>query len=310
MATVALVGGTGLAGAPLVAECLLRGHEVYVVTRSSSYPDPSVSHLHLHVAQPKAATALLAETRADIVVNLAAVAAVDQCEAGGVSEQVNAVWPAELAEACADRGVQMVHFSTDAVFDTPPGSPSPTESSAPNPVNAYALQKRQAELGIEAVNPDALILRTNFFGPSETSTRGLFEWSRGQLSEGKAITGFSDVFFNPLGIFHLAKIVLDLVETSESGILHVGASSSMSKYDFLIRLACRFGWNTELIERGKLADVPLKARRPKVTCMDIGRVSALLNRSMPSIEQGIEVTFQKSGPRHPASDVRLNYEYA
>jgi dTDP-4-dehydrorhamnose reductase len=87
---------------------------------------------------------------------------------------LNAVFPGELAAEAARRGIRMVHFSTDAVFDGTIGCY--TETDQPNPINHYAFTKVEGERAVLAANPDALIARVNFYGWSLRGQRSLAEY--------------------------------------------------------------------------------------------------------------------------------------
>ena len=58
--------------------------------------------------------------------------------------------------------IQHVHISTDHLSN---GNLSMTgEYDIPNPLNNYALTKYKAEKIVLSINPQALVIRTNFFG--------------------------------------------------------------------------------------------------------------------------------------------------
>jgi dTDP-4-dehydrorhamnose reductase len=87
---------------------------------------------------------------------------VDQAE----SEQelayaINAEAPLVLAKAAAQRGITLVHFSTDYVFDgTQFGAYA--EYDAPRPLGVYGASKQAGEELVQASGADHLILRTSW----------------------------------------------------------------------------------------------------------------------------------------------------
>ncbi len=60
--------------------------------------------------------------------------------------------------------------------------------------------------------------------------------------------GFTDTVFCPLYVEDLAQALLEMVEKRLSGVYHVVAPEHLSKYDFGVRIAQRFGLNPDLIE--------------------------------------------------------------
>ena len=77
----------------------------------------------------------------------------------------NALGPAILATVCAARGIQLLTFSSDLVFDGARQSPY-LESDPIRPLNNYGRSKAEAERRVLDTCPEALMVRTSaFFGP-------------------------------------------------------------------------------------------------------------------------------------------------
>jgi hypothetical protein len=73
------------------------------------------------------------------------------------------------------------------------------------------------------------------------------EFFYNNLTAGKPVNGFTDMFFSPLYVAHLAEALLEMLQKRLSGIYHVYAPESLSKYDFGVRLAQEFGLDASLI---------------------------------------------------------------
>jgi dTDP-4-dehydrorhamnose reductase len=77
----------------------------------------------------------------DLIVNPAAYTAVDKAESEPeLAHAINATAPGELAQAAAARGIPLVHFSTDYVFD---GSKSGAYTEADDAQSAGRLWRQQ-----------------------------------------------------------------------------------------------------------------------------------------------------------------------
>src|SRR5205823_1854885 len=100
------------------------------------------------------------------VVNAAGYVRVDDAEREPEAcFRANADGPAVLAAACASRGVQLLTFSSDLVFDGSKGAPY-VESDPVSPLNVYGRSKADAEVRVLRELPAALVVRTSaFFGP-------------------------------------------------------------------------------------------------------------------------------------------------
>lgn len=189
---------------------------------------------------------VLEQAAPDVVINCAALANIDYCERHPADAwQTNAHMPGWLARAAAERGVQLVHISTDAVFDGLRGAY--TEDDPAAPINVYAQTKLAGEQAVAQANPHALIARVNFYGWSWVGTRSLAEWFFYQLAAGKAINGFTDIIFAPLLVNDMIEILMRMIERRLSGLYHVVSPEALSKYAFGQMIARAFGFDERLI---------------------------------------------------------------
>ena len=184
---------------------------------------------------------------------------------------------------CEQGDRRLVFISTDSVFDGTRGHYR--ESDMPGPLNAYARSKLAAERVVETIR-NGLAIRTNFFGRNPRGA-GLAEWLLRELGSGREITGFADVVFSPLHCVEAADLVVALATTEATGVLHLGASDAVSKLDFALLVADRFGLDRSLVRSGNLADGDLAAARPLDTSLVSERASALLRRALPTVADGV-----------------------
>ena len=114
-----------------------------------------------------------------------------------------------LASVCSKKKIKFIHISTDHLFD---GTKSYyTENDTKSPLNNYAKTKSQAEDEILALNKDALIIRTNFFGWGP-SYKNSFSDKKflSTLESDKKIELFEDVFYSPISVDELKIKFLNL----------------------------------------------------------------------------------------------------
>ncbi len=240
----------------------------------------------------KAVEKVLQDTQPEVIINCAAMANVDYCEDHPqAAKRINTDMPRLLAKAAYRSGIQLVHISTDAVFDGQRGGY--TENDVPNPGSVYARTKYEAEQHVMQENPQALIARVNFFGCSLTGKRSLAEWFYQNLSAGVRIMGFTDMFYCPLYVENLAAILWRMVEKGLSGIYHVVSSECLSKYDFGIRLAEQFGLDGGLIQPTSWQNAGLRANRSPNLCLDTGKTQDALGELLPGQVEGLRAFHQK-----------------
>ncbi|KVN82660.1 dTDP-4-dehydrorhamnose reductase [Burkholderia ubonensis] len=125
--------------------------EVYALDRTA-----------LDLTRPETIAAVVGSVRPDVIVNAAAYTAVDRAETEeALATTVNGVAVGELAEAARKQGAQLLHYSTDYVFDGEATLPY-REDNATNPRSAYGRSKVAGEQAIAQVGGDWLIFRTSW----------------------------------------------------------------------------------------------------------------------------------------------------
>ncbi|MBE0410249.1 MAG: sugar nucleotide-binding protein, partial [Anaerolineales bacterium] len=172
-----------------------------------------------------------------------------------------------------------------------------TEDDIPNPLSVYARTKLEGEWAVADADPDAIIARVNLFGWSLTGKRSLAEWFLNNLQAGKEMMGFTDVYFCPLLVNHLAKILMEMLEKGLNGLFHVVSSQGISKYEFGVSLCRQFGFDENLIHPASFEQSNLLARRSPRLTLRADKLIAELQKPLPEVHAGLERFFElyKSG---------------
>ncbi len=213
------------------------------------------------------------------------------------AERINSEVPGEIARICRNKGIRLVHLSTDAVFDGSRGEY--LETDTPNPLSVYAQSKLSGEKSVLNNHPEAVVARVNFYGWSLTGKRSLAEFFYNNLAAGKMVNGFTDVEFCPLFVNHLAELLMRLLESNFSGIFHVVSPVSLRKYEFGCRIADAFGFDTRLIKPVSVMDGGLTARRsPKLT-LNTDKLKEALQTLLPGVEDGILAFAEQQADGYP-----------
>jgi dTDP-4-dehydrorhamnose reductase len=187
-----------------------------------------------------------------------------------------------VAEAAAHENISLVHISTDHLFAGLRSDYS--ESDQPEPLNEYARSKLLAEDWIRQAHPNALVVRTNFFGWGHAYRQSFTDWILSNLRAGKSITLFDDVFFTPILADSLAMAAHRLLDKSASGVFNLVGDERVSKYQFAIRLAKAFGLPGELIRRGRISNSNLLARRPPDMSLNNSKARSILGDGLGCLE--------------------------
>jgi dTDP-4-dehydrorhamnose reductase len=280
-----ITGASGLLGISLALEAM-REHEVVGVDRGKLKSAPfQVERADL--LDGSAIEVVIDTVQPDWLVNCAALANLDVCETHpDLAKTINTDVPGELARLCAEKSIRFVHISTDAVFD---GKKTELymEEDMPNPLGVYSQTKLAGEQAVQEVNPQAIIARVNFFGWSLSGNHSLGEFFVNNLSVGKTVNGFTDVIFCPIFVNHTARFLVAMLANGLCGLYHVVGGQSMSKYQFGVEIARRFGLRESLISPRSVDGSGLTARRSHNLRLSTHKLSTDLGRGVPRFSTGL-----------------------
>lgn len=241
----------------------------------------------------------LKTARPDWLVHCAALANLEACEADpDLARRLNADLPGELAAACARHSIQMLQISTDSVFDGTLAR-AYTEEDDPNPQSIYAATKLHGEHNVLSVNPEAIVARVNFFGWSPGGKRSISEFFFNNLSIGLQCNGFTDVWFCPLFVGQLADILIQMLTRGLSGLYHAVGPEGLTKYDFGVRLARRFGFDESLIIPISVERSELTAKRSPTLRLSIHKLSIALGIVIPDLSTGFDAFYTQYQQGYP-----------
>lgn len=285
MKHVLVTGASGLLGLNLaLQEC--ERIQVTGVTNSHPLTGAPFTVLQANLAQTGVFARLVEQIKPDAVVHCAAQANIDICEKDPAqSARLNAQLPGDVAEVCVRRDIPLAHISTDAVFDGLRGNY--IEEDEPNPQSVYAADKLTGEKNVQSANPQAVIARVTFYGWSLRGQRSLCEFFFYNLSAGKRVNGFTDVYSCTMLVNDLADTVMEMLDKGLRGVYHVFSSDAQSKYQFGVALARQFGLDENLIIPISVEDSGLVAKRSPNLTMRVDKLEAALGRRMPVQAEGI-----------------------
>jgi dTDP-4-dehydrorhamnose reductase len=233
----------------------------------------------LDLAQAAAIRPRVLELRPQLILNAAAHTAVDQAESEPERAfAINARAPGLLAEAAAELGAPLLHYSTDYVFDGRKATPY-DEDDTPNPLNVYGRSKLAGEQAIAAVGGAHLILRTSWVY-SRHAKNFLLTMQR-LLQERDSLNVVSDQIGAPTWAGSIAQASVQLIERWQQGgagpwgTYHLTALGETSWFGFACAIAA------QLREAGKTvaqlnpipsSAYPTPAQRPLNSRLDCTRL--------------------------------------
>jgi dTDP-4-dehydrorhamnose reductase len=225
----------------------------------------------------------------NFVINCAAYNQVDIAEREPMpAYQANALAVRNLAMACRQAGAQLVHYSTDYVFDGSKGSPY-VEADATHPLGAYAVSKLAGELYAQAYLSEPLIIRTSgVFGPGGMFTpRGNFV--EVMLRMGKSsnpIRVVEDHFASPTYAPAIAARTADMVEKDMRGVFHMGGGEAISWYEFA-KLIFELADIKPVLQPSDEREYRTAARRPRFSALSNRKLEQAGIAPMPPLRQAV-----------------------
>src|SRR5690242_12071575 len=211
------------------------GVELVRTLQARQYAVTGFGRAQVDITDAAAVEKILAQSQADVVFNSAAYNQVDVAEREPQAAlEVNGLAVRNLALGCRQIDAQLVHFSTDYVFDGRAGRPY-TEEDPTHPLGAYAVSKLAGELYAQAYLEKVLIVRTSgVFGPAgiRTALGNFVELMLRLAQSPNPIRVVEDHVASPTFAPALASRTIDLVDRGKTGIFHIGGGSPPSWLEF------------------------------------------------------------------------------
>ena len=238
------------------------------------------SRQNLDITQPSQVKTAVAEVAPSLVVNAAAYTNVDTAEnEPDLAFEVNKIAPGYLARCCADRGIALIHISSDYVFDGAKGKPY-NESDPIAPLGIYGQSKAQGEVAVRSVLQNHIILRTSWL---YSAYRRNFVKTMLHLGTAKKrVRVVADQFGSPTSAADLAEAVLTIAEKIgygddfDWGTYHYCSNGVISWHDLakeVLHLASHYvSLQTKHVEAITTADYPTPAKRPPYSALDCSRI--------------------------------------
>ena len=220
----------------------------------------------------------------NIIIHAGGMTNVNECESQStLAMRINGKIPEIVARVSYKLNITLVFISTDHLFDG--NTPLVSENQFKTPLNIYGISKSLGEDLVIKSNPNALVIRTNFFGWGTEYRTSFSDFIINGLREEKNLTLFEDVFFTPILIETLVKITMELVNNKINGIINIVSKERITKYEFGILLAKVFGLDTKFIITGSIINNKKLVNRPKDMSLSNQKLIDLLEIPIPTLEE-------------------------
>lgn len=250
------------------------------------------------LGQPQRLQDTVLAVRPDVIVNAAAHTAVDRAEnEGDLARTLNVTAPAVLAEAAAEIGAWMVHYSTDYVFDGT-GMQAWKEADATGPLSMYGQTKLEGELAIAASGCSHLIFRTSWVYAARGNN---FAKTMLRLAqEREHLSVIDDQRGAPTGADLIADVTAHAIRAALHrrelcGLYHLVSGGETSWHGYASYVIARarhlrpeLRWKVNEIVPVPTSDFPTPAMRPLNSRLDTQKLQIAFDLKLPHWRLGID----------------------
>ena len=291
MKTILVTGSNGLLGQK-ITEAILSSKQFKLVATAKGLNRFAVKsgydYAEMDILDPENIRAVIQKYQPDALIHTAALTNVDKSEVEkDLAYRLNVEAVKTLCTICEEYNIQLVHLSTDFIFD---GASGPyDELAAPNPLSYYGKTKLQAEEVIKGSSCKWAILRTIIvYGIiSDQSRSNIVLWAKDALENGKTINVVNDQWRTPTLAEDLAACCLLAVAKDAHGVYNASGNELMSIAELVYKVADYWNLDKELIKEISSASLNQDAKRPVRTGFILTKAIRDLGYAPHSFQYGL-----------------------
>ncbi len=271
------------------------GHALTTQKKDSTIEIISLPRQQLDITDPISLQSAIEQVKPDVLVNAAAYTAVDKAESDtAAAYRVNETGAENLARACKQIGISLIHISTDYVYSGEKVQPY-TEDDATGPLNVYGASKLAGDRAIAAILEEHIILRTSWvFGLHGNN------FVKTMLRLGKErdeLRIIDDQRGGPTAAEDIAITILTLCQAIQSrkaawGLYHYSGQPTTSWFGFataIFNRAKAMGFDLGVsVKPIPSTDYPTPATRPKSTILDCSKLKNRYNIDQPDWRERLD----------------------
>jgi dTDP-4-dehydrorhamnose reductase len=272
------------------------GSELKELSQNYSYNFIFTDKSNLDITNRQLMIDFVNSNKINIIINCAAYTSVDKAENDALNaDKINHLAVKNLADISKDKNLQLIHISTDYVFNGENFKPY-SEDDITNPNCVYGTTKLDGENAMRKINPyNSIIIRTSWVYSSfgNNFVKNILSLSRQRDSLGVIF----DQVGTPTYARDLAKIILDIlpyIKNDKVKVYNYSNEGALSWYDFskeIIKIAkinC-------LINPIETKDYPTLATRPHYSLLNKSKIKKEFNLVIPYWKDSLYECLKKLG---------------
>lgn len=249
-------------------------------------------YLDLDICDLNKVKAFFKSNNLDYCVNCAAYTAVDKAETeADMAFEINAIGAKNLAIACNENHVVLIHISTDFVFDGKRNEPY-KETDLAEPICVYGASKLQGEIEIQETLKEHFIVRTSWLysehGNNFMKTMLYLAKTRNELSV------VNDQIGTPTYAGDLAKVIVHIIkmDSQDYGLYHYSNLGQVSWFGFAKAI---FEFSVVKIKLSPIptTSYPTPAKRPMYSVMDKSKMNKAFGFNIFFWEDSLKIALSK-----------------
>ncbi len=259
----------------------LMGFEIQRVARDQGLDVVAYDRAACDITSEVQVRGAITAAAAGVVINCAAYNAVDRAE---VDVDRALLANAQGAACVAAAAEQVVHFSTDFVFDGRKDSPY-VEADPPRPISAYGRSKAAGDEAVQRANPRHVLLRVGCLYGAKGKGFGSTLLTR--LRAGEQVKADAERRVQPTWGRHVAEQTLAIIGAHRHGLYHVMCHGDTTWAEFARECARLAGLDPRLVEGVRTDALLAAAPRPRYAVLENRALAALGLDRMPSWQEAL-----------------------
>ena len=242
---------------------------------------------YLDITKSRHLESVFNQEHPQIIINCASYNSVDKCESDKVKARSVIVEGISNIIKYSSKDSFIIQISSDYVFN---GTKTVYyENDSPDPLNYYGKLKLESENILKGSNRKYAIVRPNVVFSSDINNRSNFlGWVLRNLKASKTINVVNDQISNPTPVELLKQVLESIVLLNCEGVFNVGSADPISRYDFALKIAKSYGYDTKYIKSISTKDLKQSAYRPKNTYLNYDRTISKLDIDIYSLDYYLE----------------------